>query len=69
MEDYDNGQFLLCVYARQWLEFVEQKTDVPVNYQQSQVVYERVQGKAKKPADERQIALDIPRTYPEEPFF
>ena len=42
---------------------------MPVNYQQSQAVYERIQRKPKKPADERQIALDIPRTYPEEPFF
>ena len=33
------------------------------------MLYERVQLKAGKVADERQIALDIPRTYPEEPFF
>ena len=68
MEDYD-GKYLLCIYAKQWLEYIEQSTDLPVNYEQTQIVYDRVQRKQKKPADERQIALDIPRTYPEEPFF
>ena len=31
MEDYD-GKYLLCVYAKQWLDQIEQKTDMPVIY-------------------------------------
>lgn len=68
LDSYD-GQFLLCRYAKQWLDYIEHKTDLPVNYAQSVILYERVQRKANNLGDERQISLDIPRTFPEEPFF
>ena len=68
LDSYD-GQFLLCRYAKQWLESIEEKTDLQVNYQQSAALYERVQRRQRNVGDERQISLDIPRTFPEEPFF
>jgi hypothetical protein len=41
LDSYD-GQFLLCRYAKLWLEYIEHKTDLPVSYLQSVTLYERV---------------------------
>ena len=60
---------LICIYAKHWLLLVEQKTDYPVDFARSCDLYDRVQQKARKEADERQISVDIPRTFPDEPFF
>ena len=40
-----------------------------INYEQSAALYERVQKRSPNLGDERQIALDVPRTLSEEPFF
>lgn len=60
---------LVCIYAKHWLILVEQKTDQPVEYYRSEDLYNRVSAKARNEVDERQIKLDVPRTFPEEPFY
>lgn len=62
-------EYELCRYAVEWLSVIEQKTDQIISYQQSQRLYERVQKKESNQSDELQISRDIPRTFPEEPFF
>ena len=70
LETYENGQFLLCRYAKEWLYHIEARTDQSIEYEQSLKLYERVQRKQKVSGDdERQIDVDVPRTFPDEPFF
>ena len=66
--DYRDGM-LICSYAKHWLTLIEQATDCPVDYDRSKNLYERVQKKLLSEEDEHQIELDVPRTFPEEPFF
>ena len=66
--DYRDGM-LICSYAKHWLMLIEQSTDCPVDYDRSKSLYERVQKKLISEEDEHQIELDVPRTFPEEPFF
>ena len=49
---------------------IEARTDQSIDYEQSLRLYERIQRKQMKDAgDERLINVDVPRTFPDEPFF
>ena len=66
--EFKNGLYI-CSHAKEWLRLVEQNTDMPIDFEYSQIFYERVQKKPLKEEDEMQIDLDVPRTYPENKFF
>ena len=42
LETYEDGQFLLCRYVKEWLIQIEARTDQSVVYSQSLRLYERI---------------------------
>jgi len=50
------------------VQLIEAKTDDPFEYNRAVVLYERLSLKTND-NDLRQIEADIPRTFPDEPFF
>lgn len=44
---------LICIYAKNWLLLVEQKTDDRIDFERSEELFDRVSTKARNEADER----------------
>jgi len=53
------------------MEHVEERTDQEMDYKRAQEIYLRIQKKEPKAQadDLKTLRADVPRTYPEEPFF
>ena len=60
---------MICQVGLQWLETVEQRTDLKVDYERAKETYQRVQLRKLEAHDEKLIKNDIVRTYQEEPYF
>jgi hypothetical protein len=58
----------MCHHAAKWIQLIEARTDDPFDYHRAVMLYERLTLKSND-NDLRQIEADIPRTFPEEPFF